>query len=617
MFVPIPQKIKDLATKVRTAVYGKDVREAIAESMEETGLKSFEAREITEQLIDGSFDEGLLNTNIQEKLANLEVEYTPRLSSAESQLAQKAKRLNNISVDIVVDYGADPTGATDNKMQIDEALSFLASKGGGVLFIPQNATILTTGSHFLTSNIKIKGAKNSIIKLVSNTYARVLETNPSIQHSNIELENLIIDGDYTGADDPSVQKSFHAIFLRRIRNLKLKNITIKNPVAWCSNIADCNNVSVDGFQAFSVGDQMDGLHFVDCNNVRVNDVYCETGDDCVGVTVDNASKITNHFFTNIYGKSVIGSLVRLNQSDRSYNLGEVKTIETMYFLNLRGENCGNRGFSMASIHPSSTVTDIRVDGSFKETSREGVRIHKGKRVTLNIDVIKCGTGATLSDGSTYDSVWLDWIDEGTIDVKISDVTDGKRGLRLTQGTRNKIRANVDYVVGSKTNRKAGVMLERLTYSTLNAEVINTPIGVLLGNPDTPSVGALRNFVRNCFIRDASTYAVQEVGTSNHNEIQDNHFVSSGGVSKNGANTRVSRNNGHETERSGTTTMTNGLSTVTVNHGLFASPNVVTAMGRNAETSQLWITDITATTFRINVPNPVSGDRIISWRAEII
>jgi hypothetical protein len=539
-----------------------------------------------------------------------------RLDSHSNEIGILNKKISNTWVDLVEDFGADPTGSTDNKTQIDNALSYLSSIGGGVLFIPQNTTILTTGEHIIPSNVKIKGAKNSVIKLVSNTYASILTTNPSIQNFNIELEDITLDGNYTGPDDPEVQLSYHALYMRNVDNLTLRNVTIKNPVAWCANIVDCNNVNVNGYQAFSTGDQMDGLHFVDCNNVRVNDVYCDTGDDCIGVTVDNATKISNHFFTNIYGKSRIGSLIRLNQSDRSYNLAEAKTIETIHFSNIRGENCGNRGFSMASIHPTSTVIDIRVEGSFKNTSREGVRIHRTKRSHIDVEITSCGTGATLGDGTTYDSMWIDWIEDSTIIAKISDVTDGKVGLRITSGSRNRITANVDYVVGTKVNRQPCVILEKTTYCVLNGQLINGSVGVQLGVA-SPAAGALRNILRDIFIKDTSSYAIQEVGTSDFNEIQDNHFVSTGGVSKIGANTRVRRNHGHETEKSGTATIQNGLSAVTVNHGLYAAPSVVIVTGRSLDTSQCYVSDITPTTFKINVPSPVTADRIVNWRAEII
>lgn len=126
IILPIPQKIKDLANEVRTAKYGKDVRESIAQSMEETGDTADQAYKITQNLLDESFDQGLLNTEIElrmdnlyttkgqklddlhdaekleldalqqeyaDKAQNLETTYAPRLTSAEQKIDQNHQQV--------------------------------------------------------------------------------------------------------------------------------------------------------------------------------------------------------------------------------------------------------------------------------------------------------------------------------------------------------------------------------------------------------------------------------------------------------------------------------------------------------------------------------------------
>ncbi|OIJ12653.1 hypothetical protein BKP37_12680 [Anaerobacillus alkalilacustris] len=96
--MPIPQKIQELANKVRNAIFGKDVREAIAEALEESGKTSAEAREITEALLDGSFDQGLLDTEIREKLQQLEQDYAPQLTDLGVQLAHTMTQVDTVQV---------------------------------------------------------------------------------------------------------------------------------------------------------------------------------------------------------------------------------------------------------------------------------------------------------------------------------------------------------------------------------------------------------------------------------------------------------------------------------------------------------------------------------------
>lgn len=92
----IPQKIKDLATKVRNEIYGKDVREAIARSIEESGLTASEAREITEQLLDESYDQGLLETEIESRMEAL---YDSKGQKLDNLYDEKEVDLENLKQD--------------------------------------------------------------------------------------------------------------------------------------------------------------------------------------------------------------------------------------------------------------------------------------------------------------------------------------------------------------------------------------------------------------------------------------------------------------------------------------------------------------------------------------
>lgn len=84
----IPDKFRNLANAVRNEIYGRDVRESIAKSIEETGASSETAIKITEQLLDESFDEGVLTTEIERRLNELEGQYAPRLSGVEREIEQ-------------------------------------------------------------------------------------------------------------------------------------------------------------------------------------------------------------------------------------------------------------------------------------------------------------------------------------------------------------------------------------------------------------------------------------------------------------------------------------------------------------------------------------------------
>lgn len=84
----IPENIQQLADKVRKEIYGRDVRESIASSMEATAEVAEWSRKVAQDIVDGKFDEGELATEIERKLNELETQYAPRLDEVTSQLAQ-------------------------------------------------------------------------------------------------------------------------------------------------------------------------------------------------------------------------------------------------------------------------------------------------------------------------------------------------------------------------------------------------------------------------------------------------------------------------------------------------------------------------------------------------
>lgn len=68
--------------------------------------------------------------------------------------------------------------------------------------------------------------------------------------------------------------------------------------------------------------------------------------------------------------------------------------------------------------------------------------------------------------------------------------------------------------------------------------------------------------------------------------------------------------------SGTATIPSGSSSVTVQHGLPATPRVVVVTGRHSETASAFVSARDASTITISVPAPVTADRAVDWYAEL-
>src|SRR5690625_1392391 len=106
---------EELAKFILEKMYGEHTREAMARSLLKANEVAEWAREVAQQLIDGSFDEGALNTAIEQKLNDLETEYAPQLTNIKNEVEDA--RGNQASL-------AGRLDATDSQLAQTERESF-------------------------------------------------------------------------------------------------------------------------------------------------------------------------------------------------------------------------------------------------------------------------------------------------------------------------------------------------------------------------------------------------------------------------------------------------------------------------------------------------------------
>jgi len=108
--------------------------------------------------------------------------------------------------------------------------------------------------------------------------------------------------------------------------------------------------------------------------------------------------------------------------------------------------------------------------------------------------------------------------------------------------------------------------------------------------------------------------------ADYNSIVNNVFtnVTVPKIVKAGANTIVNRNIGYVTENSGTATITAGSTYVDVTHGLSITPDInkirVTPKD-NLGGCSFWVSNVTSTTFRINISSTDTVDHSFGWSYE--
>jgi len=98
-------------------------------------------------------------------------------------------------------------------------------------------------------------------------------------------------------------------------------------------------------------------------------------------------------------------------------------------------------------------------------------------------------------------------------------------------------------------------------------------------------------------------------------VRGNRFAD-GSVTDLGTNNVIRDNKGYVTEASGTATIPAGATSVTVSHGLAATPGKVIVTPRNTAVGDCAVTARDATSFTITCETAPAADVAVDWCAEV-
>lgn len=153
----VPGFIKNLANKVRKEIYGKDVRESIAQSMEVSGETADDAQKRSVEQLNRV--DRLIRENPQpSEIVDARGEYPilrDRLNSTDSQLAQTDQKIDENTTDYNSLTKANEGGVIDNHELLLEKIEYAKEHGKG-LYIPN-------GKYFISDDVFIEGIDNILI----------------------------------------------------------------------------------------------------------------------------------------------------------------------------------------------------------------------------------------------------------------------------------------------------------------------------------------------------------------------------------------------------------------------------------------------------------------------
>ena len=279
----------------------------------------------------------------------------------------------------VTTLGAMGDGTTDDTKAIQQAIDLCSQEGGGRVLLPRNHTFMT-GPVELKSNVELHLEATATLKANPDERIYQLSAFGANRGEGMlwlwakDAENISITGKGTihgngiafmGAEledsyelKPLADQTFdprpHVLTLTNIRNLTIRDVTIREGAYWTVHLIGCNEAVIDGIQLLNNlkirnGDGIDLDH---SKNIRISNCHSTSGEDCIC--------LKNRREFEQYGSCHDITVTNCVMSSRScaIKIGS-ENMDSIY--NVMFDNCiitaSNRGLGIQN-RDEGTVTDV-------------------------------------------------------------------------------------------------------------------------------------------------------------------------------------------------------------------------------------------------------------------
>ncbi len=277
----------------------------------------------------------------------------------------------------VCQYGAVGNGKADDARAIQKAIDLCSVEGGGQVLLPANHTFLA-GPIQLKSNVNLHIEANAT--LLANPDESIYHLSAfganegegmmwlyAYDAENISITGVgTISGNGVAFMGAELEDSYelkpvttfdprpHVLTLTGVRNLIVRDVTIRDGAYWTLHLVGCDGAVIDGINLLNNlkirnGDGIDVDH---SRNVRIANCHITSGDDCIC--------LKNRRETEKYGSChdiVVTNCVMTSRSC-AIKIGS-ENMDSIY--NVLFDNCiikaSNRGLGIQN-RDEGTVTDV-------------------------------------------------------------------------------------------------------------------------------------------------------------------------------------------------------------------------------------------------------------------
>ena len=208
----------------------------------------------------------------------------------------------------VVSFGAQGDASTDDAAAIQRAIDACSAEGGGRVVLPRGH-VFVAGPLELKSNIDLHLEATAVLKahpderkyrqsafgdnrgegmmwIYANHAANISITGRGTVHGNgIAFMGKELDDSYElkPLDPPTFDPRPHVLTLTDVKNLLIRDVTIREGSYWTVHLIGCDGAVVEGIQLLNNlkirnGDGIDLDH---SRNIRISNCHITSGDDCI------------------------------------------------------------------------------------------------------------------------------------------------------------------------------------------------------------------------------------------------------------------------------------------------------------------------------------------------